>query len=699
MSHRQATTATSFLTVRTKLIGFGLFAGLSLFAIISYTVGTLDQQKADSTVINIAGRQRMLTQKYTKEVYDELAWGSGAGTSNKTGELFGISLKALRDGGVTFKDLGMQEALDLPAAQDPDALATLAEVEQHWSALQQAVNELRKAEPETEAWEEMHAAVRELNITTLKTMNKAVGMLANESSNKIAAMVSTEWSLFAAAIAIGALFSYFLIRSITRPLAEVSKKVTGVAAGMLEQEPMVVKSKDEIGQLATLCNAMLGNLQDIGNKVNQVATGQFDVRFEAQSESDQLAGALNSMIHALESAGHERTETERRLAAERAEAERQQAAKMAEAERQQAAKMAEAERQQAAEKHATEQAAAREEQGRREAEALRERERMERERADADEFRKAVDQVLESVEIAASGDLTHKLDCDSKGAVGDIARGLDSLLTKLRSDFNAISTTTERLSTSSSSLRGVSTTMEETASKSAENATRVSSESSEVSAHIQTVASAAEEMSACIKEVAQRTSEAANLTGGAVETASSAGRIMKALGKNSEQIGEMVTIISGIARQTNLLALNANIEAARAGDAGRGFSVVANEVKELAHETEKATEEIARTVELIQADSLGAIDSISEINTVIDSINQLQGVVASAVEEQSATTDEIVRSVTDAARGSSEIATRNVDLAKASEMTKCGAQNALDSADAVSQAGAELAEMIAQYKC
>ena len=145
------------------------------------------------------------------------------------------------------------------------------------------------------------------------------------------------------------------------------------------------------------------------------------------------------------------------------------------------------------------------------------------------------------------------------------------------------------------------------------------------------------------------------------------------LGDSSTEIGQVIKVITSIAQQTNLLALNATIEAARAGEAGKGFAVVANEVKELAKETAKATEDISRKIEAIQTDTKAAVEAIAEISGVINQINGISNTIATAVEEQNATTNEMARNVSEAARGSGEITSNIAGVAQAAESTSRGA--------------------------
>jgi methyl-accepting chemotaxis protein len=170
------------------------------------------------------------------------------------------------------------------------------------------------------------------------------------------------------------------------------------------------------------------------------------------------------------------------------------------------------------------------------------------------------------------------------------------------------------------------------------------------------------------------------------------------LGESSAEIGNVVKVITSIAQQTNLLALNATIEAARAGEAGKGFAVVANEVKELAKQTAKATEDISRKIEAIQTDTKGAVEAIGKIGQIINQINDLQNTIASAVEEQTATTGEIGRNVVEAAKGSNEIAHNITGVAQAAQSTTEGASETKRAADDLSRMANDLQRLVGQFK-
>lgn len=247
------------------------------------------------------------------------------------------------------------------------------------------------------------------------------------------------------------------------------------------------------------------------------------------------------------------------------------------------------------------------------------------------------------------------------------------------------------LGSSAEELTAVSTQMAANAEETSAQANVVSAASEQVSKNVQTVSTGVEEMNSAIREIAKNASEAARVAQQAVSTAESANATVSKLGDSSVEIGNVIKVITSIAEQTNLLALNATIEAARAGEAGKGFAVVANEVKELAKETARATEDIGRKVEAIQTDTRGAVDSIQQISQVINMIHDISNTIASAVEEQTATATEMSRNVNEAAKGTSEIAQNITAVAQAAQNTTQGASNS-------QQAASELARMAADLQ-
>lgn len=319
------------------------------------------------------------------------------------------------------------------------------------------------------------------------------------------------------------------------------------------------------------------------------------------------------------------------------------------------------------------------------------------ERESAAEIATKVEKILAVVSAAATGDLTRDLDITGDDAIGRVAEGLRSLLTTLRTSMGNIGGTADTLASAAGQLTALAEGMGEGASMTSDRAASASSASVQVSASIQTVATAAEEMTASIREIARNATEAATVATDAVNVASEAQTTVASLGESSAEIGQVIKVITSIAQQTNLLALNATIEAARAGDAGRGFAVVANEVKELAKETAKATEEIGQKIEAIQNDTQGAVSAISRIAEVIARINDIQSTIASAVEEQTATTNEIARSVTEAAAGAGGIAEDVTQVATAAAQTREGSQTTLTSATELTGLADELRQLVAKF--
>ncbi|MFC6449199.1 methyl-accepting chemotaxis protein [Cellulomonas gelida] len=280
---------------------------------------------------------------------------------------------------------------------------------------------------------------------------------------------------------------------------------------------------------------------------------------------------------------------------------------------------------------------------------------------------RSVRDVATTLDAMAEGDLTHEVAVAERDEVGRMASSLTSAQSSLRSTLHEVARTAAEVADSSQRLAGSNTEVSGAAGETSAQAGVVAAAAEQVSRNVQAVAAGAEQMGASIREIAQNATEAAKVATAATSMAAHANDTVSRLGSSSAEIGNVVRLITTIAQQTNLLALNATIEAARAGEAGKGFAVVAGEVKELANETAKATEDIARRVEAIQQDTTGAVAAIGEIGTIIANINDYQMTIASAVEEQTATTNEISRGVAEAATGSGEIAANIVGVATSAD--------------------------------
>jgi len=257
---------------------------------------------------------------------------------------------------------------------------------------------------------------------------------------------------------------------------------------------------------------------------------------------------------------------------------------------------------------------------------------------------------------------------------------------------------THALASSSEELTSVSQQMSAAAEQTTAQANLVSAAAEQVSGNTRTVSGSIDNLVASIHEIAKNAQDAAGTARRAVEMASATSGTMAALGRSSQEIGAVIKVITSIAEQTNLLALNATIEAARAGEAGKGFAVVASEVKELARDTAKATEEIGGRIESMQGDTQRAVEAIAEIGKVIEQIDSLQTRIAAAVEEQSVTTGEISRNITEATTGTSEIAENIVQVAQAAQSTAEGASNTQVSSQELARMAQALQRLVEEYK-
>ena len=264
----------------------------------------------------------------------------------------------------------------------------------------------------------------------------------------------------------------------------------------------------------------------------------------------------------------------------------------------------------------------------------------------------------------------------------------------LKHTLAVITTNSQTLAAAAEELSATAQTMSSTSEETATQSGVAAAAAEQVSKNVGTVATSAEEMSASVKEIAKNAAEAARVGTAAVKVANDTNTTVTKLGESSTEIGKVIKVITSIAQQTNLLALNATIEAARAGEAGKGFAVVANEVKELAKQTAAATEDISAKIEAIQGDTKGAVTAIGEISKVIARINDIQNTIASAVEEQSATTNEIARNASEAALGANEITKNITNVSEAAKSTSEGAANTLSASSELAKLAANLQKIV-----
>ena len=323
----------------------------------------------------------------------------------------------------------------------------------------------------------------------------------------------------------------------------------------------------------------------------------------------------------------------------------------------------------------------------------------------------------------------HKIDVlytDQKSEIGDLARSMEifrdktiemeemrvqreeqerrseiekrEALRKMADNFEAsVGQVVAKVIDASANMQSSAGAMSETAKQVGQRSSVVSAASQEMSSNVETVSAAAEELSASIAEISNQVAHSAEIANGAVRTSEDTHQKIELLAEAANQIGEVVSLITNIAEQTNLLALNATIEAARAGDAGKGFAVVANEVKNLANQTAKATDDIRTQVEGIQVATSNAVDAIAEIAQTIRQLDGSSTTISAAVEEQGAATQEIARNVEQASHGTRDVSENITGVSSAADESEKLSGEVLGLAKGLGQQANELNEAVEAF--
>lgn len=651
----------------------------TLALVVGEVATGINTQREDATLINAAGRQRMLNQRYVKEVMYSASEGlspiQGSPPSyEKTKALFMNSLDALTNGGELIVNPVKGSTKMISAASDRELIEMLERnyvlaLELHDTAKTYLsdVQSGKQADPTT---------LLSLNAQLHAVANNAVQLFVKQSNTKIDNLIREciFLSIFAALAAI--VFSMLLGSSIARPIKQFRLQLTKAAGGDLSYEP-ILDRKDEFGQMsndldttltavrtalgshsvdwqevATLFTDLKTSLQSVNAIVTQIPTTM--LLFDTNGLISYLNPQAKSDIATLVSCGAVARGFGCGDDLSKPEFGAQALAALLNSHSlpHEAIVACGSEHLNASVHGLTDDTGVRTgtllswqivTEDVRQQQELNTIKQDELERSAA--LISLINDLHSTLEKATKGDLRQRVPASGNQKFNDIAATVNNFISHINDDLWSIKQRSEQLYKSSDALSASADAIDTSSADAFQKTSDAASDSDEVNMLMTTAAAATEQMAVSIDEISRNTNAADKVSDEAVRLAENASFTVEELLKSSNDIGSVVKLITSIAEQTNLLALNATIEAARAGDAGKGFGVVANEVKELAKQTATATDEISQRINSIQADSSSVVEFISKLSGIVSSIHDHQTMIATAITEQTSVSREISQTI------------------------------------------------------